>query len=70
MVYLKLNMIKDAIADYDAALKLRPNLASSLYGRGIGKLRTGNAAEGNADVAAAKAIDAGIASEFAGYGIR
>jgi hypothetical protein len=63
-------MSQSAIADYDAALKIKPNQASSLYGRGIGKLRIGKAAEGKADIAAAKAINSGIADEFASYGIR
>jgi hypothetical protein len=69
-VYLKLSQSLSAIADYDAALKIKPNLASSLYGRGVGKLRIGSVAEGNADIAAAKAINSGIADEFASYGIR
>jgi hypothetical protein len=60
----------NAIADYDAALKIDPRHASSLYGRGIAKLRVGNAAGGNGDIAAAKGIHPGIADEFASYGIR
>ena len=31
---------------------------------------SGKPAEGNADIAAAKAINSGIAEEFASYGIR
>ncbi len=37
---------------------------------GIAKLRVGNAAGGNGDIAAAKGIHPGIADEFASYGIR
>jgi hypothetical protein len=48
----------------------RSKHASSLYGRGIAKLRIGNAAGGNGDIAAAKGIHPGIADEFASYGIR
>jgi tetratricopeptide (TPR) repeat protein len=68
LVYLKLNLNSKAIADFDSALRLKPNQASSLYGRGVGKLRVGKA-EGNDDIAAAKAIKPGVAEEFAGYGI-
>ncbi len=67
---MKLSLPSNAVADYDAALRIKPNQASSLYGRGIGKLRVGKTVEGNNDIAAAKVINAGIAEEFVGYGIR
>ncbi len=70
LIYLKLSLPSNAVADYDAALRIKPNQASSLYGRGIGKLRVGKTVEGNNDIAAAKVINAGIAEEFVGYGIR
>ena len=59
-----------AIADYSSALRLKPKLASALYGRGLAKLKKGDAAGGNADLAAAKAINATIADDFAHYGVR
>lgn len=68
-VKLKLGQVPNAIVDYDAALKLSPKKASSLYGRGVAKLKTGNAS-GNNDIAAAKAIDPGVADEFQRYGVR
>ena len=46
------------------------NLAGSLYGRGIAKLKKGDATGGNADIAAAKAIRPEIADEFARYGVQ
>jgi tetratricopeptide (TPR) repeat protein len=59
-----------AIADYEAGLRLNPsNKADYLYGRGLAKLKNGDAS-GNADVAAAKALHANIAEEFASYGVR
>jgi len=67
---LKLGMFNKAIADYDAALVLDPNHASALYGRGIAKRRSGDAAGGKSDIDAAKAIKSTIADEFASYGIR
>ena len=36
----------------------------------MAKLRSGNSAGGNSDIAAAKAIQPDIAEEFAGYGVR
>ena len=41
-VNLKLGQPKNAIADYDAALRIDPKHPSALYGRGIAKRRTGN----------------------------
>ena len=59
-----------AIADIDQALKLRPTLASALYGRGVAKLRKGENESGEADVSAARAIKPNVAEEFARYGLR
>ena len=59
-----------ANADYDAALAQNAKDADSLYGRGLAKLRNGDAAGGNADIAAAKTIDGGIAETFARYGVK
>jgi uncharacterized caspase-like protein len=70
LIKLKIGRPKDAVADYDASLKINGRQASSLYGRGIAKIRSGNTSGGNDDIAAAKSIDPGIASEFASYGIK
>jgi hypothetical protein len=51
-------------------LRLNPSQASSLYGRGVAKLRTGKAADGVRDITAAKALQANIAEEFAALGVR
>jgi tetratricopeptide (TPR) repeat protein len=67
--YLKMRQWDKAIADYDAVLRISPRLASSLFGRGVAKLRKGDAAAGNADLAAAKASQADIAVEMAAIGI-
>jgi len=61
---------KNAIADYDAALRINPKHASSLYGRGLAKRRSGNVSGGDGDIAAAKLIQPDIADEFASYGLR
>ena len=58
-----------AIADYTEAIRLDRANAYSLYGRGVAKLKKGDTAGGNADIAAAKAIKPDIAVVSAGYGI-
>jgi uncharacterized protein involved in outer membrane biogenesis/tetratricopeptide (TPR) repeat protein len=70
MVNLKFGQPGKAIADYDAALRIDPKRANSLYGRGLAKIKSDNVAGGNLDIAEAKSIQANIAEEFAGYGIR
>jgi tetratricopeptide (TPR) repeat protein len=69
-VHLRLGQLDQAIADYDAVLRLQPQHAASRYGRGLAKLRKGNTAAGNADVAAAKALKPGIEQEFVPYGLK
>jgi hypothetical protein len=51
-------------------LKIDAKMAVSLYGRGLAKQKKGDRAGGNADIAAAKAIKAGIADEFAKHGLK
>ena len=70
MINLKSGQLGKAIADYDAALRIEPKRANSLYGRGFAKIKNDNPAAGNLDIVAAKSIQADIAEEFAGYGIR
>jgi tetratricopeptide (TPR) repeat protein len=68
-LYLRLDRLDEAIANYDAALKTNPGLAGSMYGRGLAKRKKGDQAGGDADIAAARAIQADIADEFAKYGV-
>ncbi len=68
-IFLKMTMFDAAVSDYDAALRLNPKLASALYGRGLAKLRNQDGA-GEADIAAAKAIQADIAEEVGRYGVQ
>ena len=67
--YLRLGRLDDGLVDYDEALKLNPKQAGSLYGRGLAKLKKGDAVGGEADIGAAKAIQADIAEEFERYGV-
>ena len=46
-------------------MRFDPKLASSLYGRGLAKLKKSDATAGGADIAAAKAIEANIVGDFA-----
>jgi tetratricopeptide (TPR) repeat protein len=72
LAYFRLGQFDKALADYDAALAMTkdPNHADWLYGRGVTKLKKGDTAGGNADIARAKAIKADIAEEEAKYGIK
>jgi tetratricopeptide (TPR) repeat protein/predicted aspartyl protease len=69
LIRLRRGDYEQAITDYDHALSLRPRDAWSQYGRGIAKLRKGMSAEGQADIAAARALSAGIAEEAAKHGV-
>jgi tetratricopeptide (TPR) repeat protein len=68
--YLKMRRFDDAIVDYDAALRVQPNKFESLYGRGLARLKKGNIAGGNADIASAKAIRSDVDQIFATFGVR
>jgi cytochrome P450 len=56
LVELKLGQLDRAREDYDAALKIYPRLADSLYGRG-------DVAGARVDLAAAKTLDPGITDD-------
>jgi hypothetical protein len=45
-------------------------LASSLYGRGLAKLKKGDTTGGNAHIAAARPIGANIVGDFTRYGVQ
>jgi len=51
-------------------VKRNEKMASALYGRGVVRLKQGDVANGEADIAAAKALKADIAEEYSGYGVR
>jgi tetratricopeptide (TPR) repeat protein len=52
-----------ALADLDIVLRFSPNNALALYARGEAKLKKKETEAGNADIAAAKAIDPKIVEE-------
>lgn len=69
VVRLRLGDYDKSIADFDAALALRPESAWSLYGRGVARIRRKYAVEGQADMSAAAAVSPSIADDFARRGI-
>ena len=69
LVRLRLGDYDKAIDDYAAALKISPQSAAALYGRGIAKIRKKKNAEGEADVAAAEKIAPKISEQFKALGI-
>lgn len=69
LVYLRLGDYQGAMADYDAELSLHPKDAWSLFGRGIAETNLGQAKEGQADLAAASALEPALPDIAKGYGI-
>lgn len=69
LVLLRLGRLDEAIVQYDAAIKAQPKQAWSLYGRGVAKLRKGDKAGGQADIAAANAISPTVADEARRIGV-
>ena len=58
-----------AVSDFDAVLRDEPKQPFGLYGRGLARLKNEDPA-GEEDVAAAKALQADIAEEYARYGVQ
>jgi tetratricopeptide (TPR) repeat protein len=69
LTHLRMGSYDKAIADYDAVLRIQPKNPWALYGRGLAKLHKGQKAEGEADVAAAKASGPRIVAEAARRGL-
>jgi Tfp pilus assembly protein PilF len=69
LVGIKQGRFAYAWADYDAAVRAGPDMASPLYGRGIAALRLGRLAEGHADLARAAELHPNIAKTYEGYGV-
>ncbi len=67
-IFLKLNEPAQALVNYDDALTLDPNRPLALYGRGLARLRMGDAG-GKGDEEAAITLDPEVAAEFTRYGV-
>ena len=59
-VFLRLGNYTKALSDFDRSIEFRPRAAWSLYGRGLTKARLGDAAQGEADLAAARKLQPDI----------
>ena len=71
-VHLRMKAYGAAIADYNAALAAKGGRgvrASSLYGRGLARIGAGQAAEGQQDIAAARALSPTVAAAYAKMGL-
>ena len=68
-IYLKLGDPALALNEYNAAMTIDPNRALSLYGRGLARIRMGDAA-GKGDREAALTINPEVANDFAIYGLK
>jgi len=69
LVFLRMGRYDKSIADYDASIKINPENAWSLYGRGTDEAHLGKTAEGRADRDEALKIWPNIADQFKRYGI-
>jgi tetratricopeptide (TPR) repeat protein/predicted aspartyl protease len=69
LVRLRLGDYDKSIGNYDAALKIRPKNAWTLYGRGLAKLKKNNRSEGEADIAEAVKIAPGLADAYKRMGL-
>lgn len=69
LVRLRLGDYDKSIDDYDAALKIEPQNAGALYGRGVAKIKKKKIVEGEADIANAEKIAPKIAERFKALGI-
>jgi tetratricopeptide (TPR) repeat protein len=69
VVALRAGRLDDALSRFGQALTLNPKLAASLYGRGLTKLRKGDAVGGNQDVAAARVLSPKVGDELEAAGI-
>jgi tetratricopeptide (TPR) repeat protein len=56
-----------ALAAYEAALAIAPELPASLYGRGVARIASGQVEEGERDKAAAIALDPDTPTDFESY---
>jgi tetratricopeptide (TPR) repeat protein/predicted aspartyl protease len=68
-VRLRLGDYDKSIGDYDAALKINPQMPMALYGRGVAKIKKNRVADGEADIANAEKIAPKIAEQFKTIGI-
>jgi clan AA aspartic protease (TIGR02281 family) len=69
LVQLRLGHYPDAIKAYEQAVAQMPKSAWSRYGLGVAKIRSGQTDAGNADLAAARALDPEVEARANKYGL-
>jgi tetratricopeptide (TPR) repeat protein/predicted aspartyl protease len=69
LVRFRLGDYDKAIGAYDAALKIRPKYAWTLYGRGLAKLKKNDRSAAEADMAQAVALAPGVAEGYQKMGL-
>jgi tetratricopeptide (TPR) repeat protein/predicted aspartyl protease len=69
LVRFRLGDYDKSIGGYDAALKIRPRNAWTLYGRGLAELKKNKRSEGEADIAEAVAVAPGVAEAYKRMGL-
>jgi tetratricopeptide (TPR) repeat protein len=67
LIYLKRRQWDRAIDQYNAPLKVDPDRARALCGRGLARTRNGQAPAGITDMSTASGIQPNIAGEFKKY---
>ncbi len=65
---LRMGQYRQSIGMYDAALRIRPDIPASLYGRGIARRRLGDMGGSATDLNAARMAYPGVDAEFASFG--
>lgn len=70
LVNLQTSRFQDAWADFDAAATINPNSPIWVFGRGVAALRLGRTAEGQADLARARQMDARVDQVFSQWRVR
>jgi tetratricopeptide (TPR) repeat protein len=69
LVHLRLRNFEKAITDYDKVLAEQPRNAWALYGRGLAKLGKGSTADGELDIAKAKAANPRVVANAISRGL-
>jgi tetratricopeptide (TPR) repeat protein len=69
LVLLALGKLEESAADYGNVLQQRPKDAEALFGRGTIRLKRGDTAGGEEDIAAAKAVRASVVNMLSRYGV-
>ena len=70
LVYVRMKRYDDAIADLDAALRLNPGIAESMFVRGVAKSFKGASAEADTDIRDARTIKPDIETQYAAIGVK